>query len=206
MSKKEELLNYIRAHRLDFDEERLWTLLWGYLDEVDLQGIYETRMGPEKLYRAERIKIIDDHTIEFEIERHGAAALGSIYATMQHWRFDIANDTVDHFDGRRVQIEPQDSSFTETQALELARQVFDQIESGDRTDARVRFFKDGRVAIKISTLTPASRALRTLRGRRRRMRRALECVAVERGWELAHRPYGRQPTFVKRAADAIRRS
>ena len=117
---------------------------------------------------------VDDGCINFSIERHGRAAMGSPYADVHHWVVDLAAKTAwiagttPRLIGKRSQ--PIDVAAVVTTILDALKNEDATIV--DRT-------KDGRLRIKIKAVIPDG-GKETTQGRKKRIRKALnEALAPE---------------------------
>jgi len=161
---------------------RVTALLAGCWHEF--MGAESQRMHAGKLGRMEDVSWAPP-VLCFRIERHGAMDVGSTRAELQHWRVDLDRKTAQCERSRsyrqalpraeRVRMEP------------LARELADSIIAG-RADQGLKWQGGETVRILMAKVFPYdSGYMRTVNGRRRRLRATLETLVAENGWREVRR-------------------
>jgi hypothetical protein len=117
--------------------------------------------------------------LRFVVERHGATVLGSTRAELHHWELNVEKRTAlcGPYGFRQV-VPMQPRLDVRPMAEEIAQLIIDHQE-----DERLKWYPDGAVRVHIGKIIPADSAVpRTLEGRRRRFRKAVEELLGEAGW------------------------
>lgn len=141
-----------------------------------------------KLSRIEDVEWYPPRLI-FTIERHGAAHLGSSRAEIQEGVVNIEDKTAhSSVEGYR-QIRPRRASvFVKPIAEEIAKLIITRTQ-----DDRLRWRADGSVQVFTGKIFPNNVPQRTLVGRRKRFRAALEEILESHGWETLQPNFFRPP-------------
>lgn len=118
--------------------------------------------------------------LTFQIERHGAAGLGSSRAEVQEWTVDLEQRTKSVLVvGRRQLHQPQTRLDVMPVAEELAIAIL-----GGRQDPRLNWNGPGRVRVLMGEVLPTGSAVKeTLAGRRKRLREAVAALLAPAGWQ-----------------------
>jgi len=151
---------------------------WGGLSGWDNGGMFAYKLSG----RTEAMRW-SPPILSFQIERHGAAVNGSIYAEMQTWRIDLSTGCASVAVSGRRQIGTRDAPLNVNL---LAEDIAAAIERG-ANDERLEWQSPNRVRIKIGTIIPETNA-RTTSGRRRRFSAAIEMALASRGWKRFPHP------------------
>ena len=151
----------------------------------DLDGGSERAMAAHKLCRLESPRWEAPY-LAFAIERHGAAAMGSIYGELQHWQVDIERGTAEIVDATFRQLRKRAPSFDVQTA---AREVAELVVPHGENDPRVVWTANGRAKIILTNILPAGAVKQTHESRRERFYAALD-------GELCPRGYVRSGAFV----------
>ena len=121
-------------------------------------------MAHYKLDRMENVRW-DPPTLAFEVERHGAAAMGSTRAERQQWTLDMDTLTAQHGSVGRRQIRPSQRRLDVRPLAEEVSQLIIQRSE----DLRLRWNDDGSVRVLVGEILPKDSAVKqALRGRRKR--------------------------------------
>ena len=155
--------------------ESLLYACWPYLE-----GAFEGGMADSKLLGRTEGLSWDSPKLNFTIERHGAAVMGSAYAEKQVWMVDVSKGTawIQSVGKRRIgpiskrlKVEP-----LVEEVIVLVRAQAD--------DARLQWKDPNKVRIMIGEIIPQGSAVKqTLAGRRRRFAIALKAQMGAIGWE-----------------------
>ena len=152
---------------------------WDQLD-VDREGGMQARKLSGRTKNMEWQQPI----LDFEIERHGSTALGSIYADMQGWTINLDDETASVYrSGRRVLGQRSPPWKAGPVVEELVAHV-----SAGAEDSRIKWIDAGTVKFLVSEIVPGE-SKPTLVGRRKRFRATLEEKMRTEGWELCRRYY-----------------
>jgi hypothetical protein len=127
----------------------------------------DVELDAHKLDRWENPRA-DGNCLYFDVERHGAVCMGSIYAEVQTWRFALDTGEADLIGSDRRQLGSRERPL---KIEPLAEEVADIIRSGT-DDPRVQFVRTGAKVVLSETLPPAVKE--TWEGRRKRFYRALD--------------------------------
>jgi hypothetical protein len=152
---------------------------WGELRGSDAGGMAAYKLRD----RMEQVRW-NPPNLKFSIERHGAAALGSVYAEVQSWAVDIEQGIATlEPESRRRQVKSKNPPL---KVQPIAKTVAGIITSGGRDECLVWKGPD-KVRLLIGNVIPNNCPAQTLSGRRRRFRKALEEELQHFGWELVSR-------------------
>jgi len=153
-------------------EKRL-ALCWGGLDG-NSQGGMEAR----KLI--DRLKSVEWNCpkITFQIERHGAFVMGSVYAEVQSWVVDVES-AVATLKDQKKRLKGRRRAALNT--APIVKEIADLI-IGGKTDARLKWKNANEVKVLVGTIIPDNCPQQTLAGRRRRFWTDLERLLCESGW------------------------
>jgi len=174
-----ELLRYLEARKPGpiSDTETLEDLLsacW-----AEFEGWNQGGMMPYKLHgRMENVSW-DPPRLCFDIERHGATALGSTTAELQPWAVDVQRKTASvGLSGKRL-VKARQTAF---HAAPVAEEIVEKI-SVRRDDERVKWREDGSVQVMSGKILPEGSAVKqTLQNRRKRLAQEIEKRLEELGW------------------------
>ena len=120
-------------------------------------------------------------TLTFQIERHGATALGSSRAEVQEWAVDLEQRTKNVRLVARRQLKRLRPRFD---VMPVAEELASVIRSG-RQDPRLKWGGVRRVRLLMENVLPAGSAVKeTLAGRRKRLREALATLLAPAGWRM----------------------
>jgi hypothetical protein len=135
-------------------------------------------MAPWKLERIEN-PLWDPPVLTFEIERHGAAAMGSTRAEVHQWQVNLDAATARIIGTRWRQIKAAQARLDlEPIAREVARLITDGIE-----DLSLRWSKDrSSVRLMVSNVLPPA-GQQTMSGRSKRLKALLTAELAPRGWQ-----------------------
>ncbi|MDF1552534.1 MAG: hypothetical protein P1P84_05695 [Deferrisomatales bacterium] len=118
--------------------------------------------------------------LSFRIERHGGLVNGSTRAEIQSWNVNLAARSAECRETGHRQFLPMSKRFdAKALAVDVASLVERRLEAPG-----LKWHPDGRVKILIGELVPEGNAQRTMTGRRKRFRVALESILVPKGWQL----------------------
>ena len=117
--------------------------------------------------------------LRFEIERHGATAMGSLRADLHEWTIDLCKATAECVSKGSRLISPMAPGLdVEPLAAEVAGLIRDR-----RQDERVQWYGEDQIRIKIGKILPEGSAVKqTLAERRSRFRKALTDLLSD-DWE-----------------------
>lgn len=163
---------------------------WGEL-AGDLGG-----MEPHKL--AGRMENIcwQPPLLTFEIERHGATVLGSVYAEVQRWTVNVDRASVElapYTQKRQVGFKQKP-----LKVAPIAEEVAGLILAG-KEDERLNWYNPSKVRILMGYVLPEGSAVKeTLMKRRRRLSQAIEKKLADHGWKKisSQHTYEKTPTDV----------
>lgn len=117
--------------------------------------------------------------LRFVIERHGGLVMGSTRADLQHWNINLEDNAIELVHVGVRQIRPMAARVSITG---IADEITQQILSGDGSDY-LKWEESGVVHVNMAALFSSSSGFkRTVEGRRRRLRDALEERLGEHGW------------------------
>ncbi len=134
--------------------------------------------GNKLIGRMESVKWDSPH-LTFTIERHGGTVMGSTRAELQHWSVNIDDATVKLVHVGQRQLQP---TAKRVYVAEIAADIVQQILSADDPD-HLKWEEDGSVHVIMAKLFPSSSGFdRTVQGRRRKLREALEEQLEPHGW------------------------
>jgi hypothetical protein len=161
----------------------------------EMHGWSEKGMEPYKLIGRTENLYWHPPSLLFDIARHGAAALGSIYAEVQEWVVDLSSRKAECSGVRRRRIAKAQPRYDAERA---ADQLCEAIRA--RADhAALKWAPDrNRVTIRTGQLLPAEgQPQQTLIGRRKRLGAALRKRLEADGWQLVPKTsphtYRREP-------------
>jgi hypothetical protein len=159
-------------------ERELETLLGSCWDEL---AIADTGgMNPQKLFS--RMENVSWHhpTLQFEIERHGGTVKGSVYAEMQSWSINVETGeaSFDPHGGRRLVGQKNPS----IDVNPIAEEIYELV-AAKNPHPWLKWNGSTEVKILVGKVLPPDISQQTLRGRRKRLRLAIEKILVEHGWE-----------------------
>lgn len=156
----------------------------------ELEGGAAEGMKTSKLARIEDVRW-DPPILSFQLERHGALALGSTRAELQVWSVDLDNNRVSCAKSRSYrQLVPRAER---VRAEPIASEIAEAINAG-RDDHRLKWGRDGTVRVVLTKVFPyGSGYMQTIAGRRKRLRETLTRLLAERGWrEIRRDVYSRE--------------
>jgi hypothetical protein len=148
------------------DKDALLMVLRVAWDELDGGGEHAMHCG--KLDRLEEPRW-EPWVLCFDIERHGATALGSTYAEVQTWAVDVQAGTAEVVSISRRKVK---KSAPRMNMKAIANEVAELIRAG-ADDARVKRKADGSVMVLTKEFLPPA-AKQTMEGRRRRFYMSLD--------------------------------
>jgi hypothetical protein len=160
------------------DVERVEELLAACWDQ--LAGPEGGMTGEKLINRTEDMRW-NPPLLRFNIERHGARALGSVYAEVQRWVIDIEKGSADFnpYGGRRLVGARQPPVRVEPIANELVGLIV-----AGKEDRRLKWRGKSRVRLFVGEVLPEHSAVKqTLAGRRRRLRQAMQNALAAHGWQ-----------------------
>lgn len=140
-------------------------------------GVVGGMEGRKIIGRTEELRR-DGPVLTFEIERHGAKALGSIYAEVQSWEVDLETMVTSLVGTRGRQLRRASPPWD---AEEVARDIVAKL-IRRRKDPRLRYHADGRLEVFISEVTPPFASKQTEVGRRSRFAEAMRSRLEPLGW------------------------
>lgn len=144
------------------------------------EGSKETSMDSSKLHRAESLEW-DPPILRFLIERHGRTVSGSTRADLQQWEVDVSAGIVElHSSGWR-QVRPMGSRWNAKAARSTAEEIANAIRA-DQNDPRLRWTKDRRKVLVLTSMAVPQGPAETVRGRVRRLHTNLEQILGPTGW------------------------
>jgi hypothetical protein len=143
-----------------------------------LEGSDDNSMADYKLDRYENLEVVSPTVIEFDIERHGAAAQGSVYAEIQGWMIDLTEGTACCGQAGRRLTGVRDKPL---KVEPLAKEIVQQIVDLDKSSNYLKWKSDDIVKVKIAELIPFTN-MQTTTSRRRRFRDKLEEILLPLGW------------------------
>jgi hypothetical protein len=118
--------------------------------------------------------------LSFVIERHGGTVCGSTRAELQHWSLDFDRMTATITKTGHRQFEPM---APQTSIKATAKEIAELILNGQQ-DARLQWREDGSVRMLVGVIYPhGSGFKRTGEGRRRSLRKQLETIRRDHGWQ-----------------------
>ena len=159
------------------ETERLEGLLvacWHQFTDADSEGMRAAKL----IGRIENV-CWEPPILSFEIERHGAVVLGSVYAEVQSWSVDLEELTAScaavsrRLVGKqaaRLQLEP----FVDRVANAL---------KGGTNDECLKWINESRVRILVGRIIPSAGPKETVEARRKRLRKAIEAALAPLGWQ-----------------------
>lgn len=165
------------------DKETVERMLCSCWDELDGSG-FGGMTARKLLYRTEKL-LWKPPILGFQIERHGAAVAGSVYAHVQTWQIDVQRGTADlnGFEKPRL-VGKRDKPL---KVASLAVEIAQLIVSG-REDARLKWLGPNLVRVEIGRVIPATNR-ETTAARRQRLIKALEKQLQSQGWQKIIAPY-----------------
>jgi hypothetical protein len=120
--------------------------------------------------------------LHFEIERHGAAMLGSTRAEVQRWTVNVETGTASLRTPGRRQLYPMSPRLNvEPMTEEIAQFIVNR-----ERDERLKWYEDGHVRVLIGKIIPSEGPQETLLKRRRRFRISLTKRLTQQGWKEIH--------------------
>ena len=156
----------------------------------ELHGGAVEGMKTSKLARMENVRW-DPPILSFQLERHGALALGSTRAELQVWSVDLYTNRATCAKSRSYrQLGPRAERVG---AEPIASEIAEAITAG-RDDHRLKWGRDGTVRVVLTKVFPyGSGYMQTIAGRRKRLRETLTRLLAERGWrEVRRNVYSRE--------------
>jgi hypothetical protein len=153
--------------------ERLLAVAW-----TDLAGDFGG-MRPDKLFSRMEDVSWESPLLTFQIERHGATALGSSRAEMQTWTINLEKGTACCESSGYRQLSPRQRPLdVRPMAEEVAALILEHVE-----DARVKWLDRETVRVNSGVILPKGSAVKmTLANRRKRFRLALAERLAPHGW------------------------
>lgn len=146
---------------------------WDHLNGSDEMGM----QGSKIIGRTEDLDW-SPPSLTFNIERHGATVVGSIYAEVQSWEVNIEKATAQCFSCHKRQLHDREKPIrTGPIAKELAEVMVNSM-----VDERIRWSKLGRAQVVLSKVFPNA-CKQTTNSRMRRLKRDLSALLEPLGWE-----------------------
>ncbi len=144
----------------------------------DLEGSESNSMAA---YKLDRIEDPDwaPPILSFIVERHGATALGSTRAELQHWRVNLDTDEAFASPGGRRQLTPMAPPL---KVGPLVERLVDLVESSSDDDWLSWSPDRSIVKVRVGQIIPAEGPKETTQGRRRRFRSAHKTKLESLGW------------------------
>jgi hypothetical protein len=178
------LLSAVPAGKLDdAAESDILTLLRACWSSLTADA---TRMTSDKLFRAEDLTW-NPPILSFQVERHGAAALGSTFGEIQGWEINVeSGDVRPSIIGRR-QIAPRAPSLD---VGLIASRVSEAVQAGpnlplpESLKETVEWKAPDELVVRQALLVPARGPKQTIASRRLRFRKALVKQLKSQGWNL----------------------
>jgi hypothetical protein len=144
---------------------------WDLLDGSSAGGMEASKLHGRTEHMAWAPPIL-----RFQIERHGAAVLGSSRAELQGWEIDLQRRTATLVDSGGRQIRPTAAPMD---VGAIAAEIASIVNDG-RDDARI-VRQDNTVRILMGDIIPSTNS-QTTAGRRRRFSLELERLVLPQGW------------------------
>jgi hypothetical protein len=162
-----------KIHQTD-EIEKLLAQCWRQLG-----GDYRGMAGYKLLGRMEDV-VWNPPLLTFRIERHGGTALGSVYAELQSWQFDVERGIASYLGelGRRLVGQRDKPLKTAPLANEIAKLIL-----AGQHDPRLKWLQSGGVRVNINKVIPAT-VKQTTTSRRRRFRKDLQEEIGPHGWHM----------------------
>ena len=155
--------------------ERLLRDCWHELEITTDDG----KLEPYKLLNRTENLAWNAPFLTFDIERHGATVLGSVYAEVHKWAINVEKGHAGLENQRRRQVHPKDARLNvKPLAQEIAALIVNR-----KTDGRRRWKKGGIVYLNIGKIIPATNQ-QTTSGRRKRFRTELCHILQQDGWVM----------------------
>jgi hypothetical protein len=115
------------------------------------------------------------------VERPGRAVQGSTRAELQHWAVNLDEKSATIVETRQRQLTPAARRVERDEMRAVAERLADLIATNHEDDA-IEWRPDGSVHVVIARLIPGLGPKRTVEGRRKRLKEALEMVLSRNGW------------------------
>jgi hypothetical protein len=137
-------------------------------------------MNPDKLYGRMESCAWEPPLLRFLIERHGGTVCGSSRAELQQWTINVSTCAAEcAVVGHRQIRKMQPTLDVQPLVNEIAELVLQR-----RPDPRMKWYPDGRVAIRMDQVLPETHTPKQTRERRRRrFPQNLDSILVPRGWK-----------------------
>lgn len=165
--------------------KNVFSMLCDCWDQLD--GSNDTSMNAYKLDRATAFKFFPPHKITFEIERHGAVMMGSIYAEIQGWIVELENKKA--YPGgvsRKKAICERDANMD---VCKLAEGIANDIINRNLSSQYLQWKTNNKVhVIKICDIIPHTKK-QTTQNRRKKFRDKLEELISKHGWKTPSAHY-----------------
>lgn len=155
-------------------------------------GHDENGMEPYKLIgRMENVEW-QPPILSFILERHGGTVLGSTRAEVQRWQIDFDQMVAECTTSGHRQVGTMAEPVRQDDLQKLAEQIAVLIENG-ATDDRLNWKDSNTVHVVVEQIIPTKSGFkRTVQGRRKRFREALEKALAKSGWEhIGRNVFGR---------------
>jgi hypothetical protein len=153
--------------------EDLLSQCWDEIDGSDRGGM----SGSKICGRTEAMRWAPS-VLTFDIERHGGAANGSIYAEIQTWSIDLSICSARCSGGRKRLVGHRDGPL---KIAPIAEDVAAAIIAGRRDDPRLQWLSSGRVRLQVGAIIPRTNA-QTTGNRRRKFAGAIDAALAKHGW------------------------
>ena len=174
------LRNHLNSQGPDVEAQALKLLArcWNQLEGNDLNA-----MAGYKVLRAKNLKW-NDPRLEFDIERHGGAALGSTRTEMQHWILDLVARTAECTTSGHRQLSPMRPPMSKDDMRRIAADLANKVATS-ANDPRLEWSADRkRVRVRALAVNPAGDLLanQTKASRSRRLKEAINPEFARLGW------------------------
>jgi hypothetical protein len=121
--------------------------------------------------------------LSFTIERHGGTVLGSTRAELHHWKVNLDEMTAHCSIAGHRTVGPISKPVRQYELRLVAQEIAELIRQGT-TDHRLIWKDSDTVHVVIEQIIPTkSGVARTIQGRHKRLRQALEEVLAKDGWQ-----------------------
>lgn len=148
--------------------------IWGLLPNSDAH-----KTSADKLSRAEEFRW-KPPILSFSLERHGGTVQGSTRAEIHRWTLNLESGDLNCDSSRFRQVIPRDRPL---KVGPIAQEVAQAILTRDASDKRLRWKNDHLVYLNMGEIIPNDRLERTITGRRKRFRKALNDILKPTRWK-----------------------
>jgi hypothetical protein len=125
--------------------------------------------------------------LSFTIERHGGTVLGSTRAELHHWQVNLDEMTATCSVAGQRTVKATSKVVRHNDLQLVAQEIAELVQQG-ATDPRLIWKGSDAVHVVVEQIIPTTSAFaRTVQGRRKRLRQALEEVLAKAGWQHAGR-------------------